>query len=55
MIKTKKGLRFGVFLKIAFGNENIIKDNKCFVFSLDLKKIYNSNPGNTNINNGRYF
>ena len=52
MIKTKKGLRFGVFLKIAFGNENIIKDNKCFVFSLDLKKIYNSNPGNTNINNG---
>ena len=52
MIKTKKGLRFGVFLEIAFGNNNLDKDDQCFVFSLDLKKIYNSNKGKNVINNG---
>ena len=41
------------FLEIPFKKSNgLYKDDKCFVFSLDLKKIYNSNPGNNVINNG---
>ena len=51
-IKTKKGIRFGCYLDIAFkkscGN---IKDYKSFVFSIDRKKIYNNN-GDYQINNG---
>ena len=51
-IKTKKGIRFGCYLDIAFkkscGN---IKDYKSFVFSIDRKKIYN-NTGDYQINNG---
>ena len=52
IIKTSLGLKFGVFLEIPFrqlgGN---VKDDKSFVFSLDLKKIYNSNKkGQYNLN-----
>jgi len=53
-IKTKKGIRFGCYLDIAFlkskkGTSE--KDNKSFVFSIDTKKIYN-NTGDYQINNG---
>ena len=52
-IKTKKGIRFGCYLDIAFQKSNgDIKDNKSFVFSIDRKKIYNNKPENNQINNG---
>ena len=51
-IKTKKGIRFGCYLDIAFKKSNgDSKDNKSFVFSIDTKKIYN-NTGDYQINNG---
>ena len=51
-IKTKKGIRFGCYLDIAFKkNRTSEKDNKSFVFSIDTKKIYN-NTGDYQINNG---
>ena len=44
IIKTTLGLKFGVFLDIPIRQlGNSIKDAKSFIFSLDLKKIYNSN------------
>jgi hypothetical protein len=52
-IKTKKGIRFGCYLDIAFQKSNgERKDNKSFVFSIDRKKIYNNKPENNQINNG---
>ena len=52
-IKTKKGIRFGCYLDIAFQKSNgERKDNKSFVFSIDRKKIYNNKPENDQINNG---
>jgi hypothetical protein len=54
-IKTKKGIRFGCYLDIAFQkskNGKSEKDNKSFVFSIDRKKIYNSRPEYDQINNG---
>ena len=52
IIKTKKGIRFGCYLDIAFKkNRTSEKDNKSFVFSIDTKKIYN-NTGDYQINNG---
>ena len=51
-IKTKKGIRFGCYLDIAFKkNKGEFKDNKSFVFSIERKKIYN-NTGDYQINNG---
>jgi hypothetical protein len=58
IIKTSLGLKFGVFLEIPFKQTgNFIVDDKSFVFSLDLKRIYKSKPGtyslnDYNINNG---
>ena len=52
-IKTKKGIRFGCYLDIAFQKSNYErKDDKSFVFSIDRKKIYNNKPENDQINNG---
>ena len=52
-IKTKKGIRFGCYLDIAFQKSNYErKDDKSFVFSIDRKKIYNNKPENCQINNG---
>ena len=46
IIQTTKGLKFGVFLEIPFKNTNqYIKDDNCFIFSLTLRKIYNSKKG----------
>ena len=53
-IKTKKAIRFGCYLDIAFLKSKTgtsEKDNKSFVFSIDRKKIYN-NTGDYQINNG---
>ena len=44
-------MKFGVFLEIPFKQTgNSIVDDKSFVFSLDLKKIYNSKPGTPSLN-----
>ena len=44
IIKTNLGLKFGVYLDIPFRQiGKSVKDDKSFIFSLDLKKIYNSN------------
>lgn len=44
IIKTNLGLKFGVYLDIPFKQIGCsVKDDKSFIFSLDLKKIYNSN------------
>ena len=46
IIQTTKGLKFGVFLEIPFKNTSTsIKDDNCFIFSLNLRKIYNSKKG----------
>ena len=52
IIKTTLGHKFGVFLDIPIRQLGFsIKDNKSFIFSLDLKKIYNSNKnGQYNLN-----
>ena len=53
LIKTTKGVRFGCFLEIEIkkkGGES--KDDKCFVFSVDMKKVYNIIPGSYCLNNG---
>ena len=57
IIKTTSGSKFGVFLEVSFKQTgNSIVDDKSFIFSLDLKKIYNSIKGcyvfiDHNINN----
>ena len=57
IIKTTSGSKFGVFLEIPFKQTgNNVVDDKSFIFSLDLKKIYNSIKGcyvfiDHNINN----
>ena len=51
IIETNKGIKFGVFIEQPFKNiGNSINDNKCFIFSLNLKKIYNAKYGAYNIN-----
>ena len=49
IIETNKGLKFGVFIEQPLkGTGNGIIDNKSFVFSLNLKKIYNAKYGAKN-------
>ena len=51
IIETNKGIKFGVFIEQPFKNaRNSINDNKCFIFSLNPKKIYNAKYGVYNIN-----
>ena len=51
IIETNKGLKFGVFIEQPFKQiRKSINDNKSFVFSLNLKKIYNAKYGANNIN-----
>ena len=51
IIETIKGLKFGVFIEKPFkGTKTSINDNKCFVFSLNFKKIYNAKNGANNVN-----
>ena len=54
-VKTTKSVRFGCYLDIAIKSRNgKMKDEKCFVFNIDRRKIYNNIPGNNCINNGDY-
>ena len=51
IIETSKGLKFGVFLEIPFkGTENSVQDDNCFIFRLDLRKIYNGKKGVNKLN-----
>ena len=51
IIKTNLGCKFGVFLEVPFKlTGNSIVDDKSFIFSLDLKKIYNSKSGTVTLN-----
>ena len=51
IIKTDLGCKFGVFLEVPFKQiNNEILDDKSFIFSLDLKKIYNSKSGTVTLN-----
>ena len=51
IIKTNLGCKFGVFLEVPFKQTgNYIVDDKSFIFSLDLKKIYNSKSGTVTLN-----
>lgn len=46
IIETKEGKRFGGYTSSKFKGANPMKiDNNAFLFSLDLKKIYNITPG----------
>ena len=46
IIETNKGLKFGVFTEQPYKKTgNSIQDNKVFIYSLNLKKIYNSKEG----------
>ena len=46
IIETNKGLKFGVFTEQPYKKTgSSIKDNKVFIYSLNLKKIYNSKEG----------
>ena len=55
IIKTKLGLKFCVYLDIPIKQRwYCVKDDKSFIFSLDLKKIYNSNKnGKYNLNDNK--
>lgn len=45
LIKTKKGLRFGGFTSAKFRSSSHLKyDNDAFLFSLDIKKVFNIIP-----------
>ena len=51
IIETSKGLKFGVFLEVPFTNSEIhTKDDNCFIFSFDLRKIYNGKIGKAKLN-----
>ena len=51
IIETNKGLKFGVFIEQPLKHaDKLFNDNKSFVFSLNLKKIYNAKYGANNIN-----
>jgi len=51
IIKTNLGCKFGVFSEIPFKqSDKSFIDDKSFIFSLDLKKIYNSKSGTYTIN-----
>ena len=51
IIETTKGFKFGVYLEVPFNNlEKSVNDDKCFIFSLDLKKIYNGKKSKYHIN-----
>ena len=51
IVETNKGLKFGVFIEQPLKQTgSSINDNKSFVFSLNLKKIYNAKYGAYNIN-----
>ena len=53
IIETNKGMKFGVFIEQPLKQiNNGINDNKSFVFSLNLKKIYNAKYGTNNIYDG---
>ena len=46
IIKTNKGMKFGFYMEQPFKNTgNSEKDNKSFIYSLNLKKIYNVKEG----------
>ena len=47
IIKTKLGYIFGVYFDIPINPNRSVKDDKSFIFSLSLKKIYNSNKSGT--------
>ena len=56
IIETNKGIKFGVFIEQPFKNTgSSINDNKCFIFSLKLKKIYNAKYGAYNINDFKNY
>lgn len=45
LIETKQGLRFGGYTSSKFkGSAHMKRDNNAFLFSLDLKKVYNIIP-----------
>ena len=51
IIETNKGLKFGVFIEQPLKQTGkSFNDNKSFVFSLNLKKIYNAKYGAYHIN-----
>ena len=46
IIKTNKGMKFGFYMEQPFQKSgNSIIDNKSFIYSLNLKKIYNAKEG----------
>ena len=49
-VKTTNGFRFGGFTSKLWTKNNYVKDDKCFIFSLDKKEKYNI----TNSNNATY-
>ena len=56
IIETSKGLKFGVFLEIPFkGTENSVQDDNCFIFRLDLRKIYNGKKGENKLNDYKQY
>ena len=56
IIETSKGLKFGVFLEIPFkGTENSVQDDNCFIFRLDLRKIYNGRKGVNKLNDYKKY
>ena len=57
IIETNKGLKFGVFTEQPYKKTgNSIQDNKVFIYSLNLKKIYNSKERvYTNIDTSSYL
>ena len=56
IIETSKGLKFGVFLEIPFkGTENSVQDDNCFIFRLDLRKIYNGKKGVNKLNDQKQY
>ena len=56
IVKTNKGIKFGCYIEQPYKNSgNSIKDNKVFIYSLNLKKIYNTKEGAYSFNDGNGY
>jgi len=56
-VKTTNGYRFGGYTTKLWTKSNYVKDDKCFVFSLDKKEKYNitNSPYATNYDDNSFF
>ena len=56
IVKTNKGMKFGFYIEQPYKKTGTSKkDNKCFIYSLNLKKIYNTKEGAYSFNDNSNY